>query len=97
MEIDRFLGGDGDISETLAPVETPDGKIGKIEGFGKEPREMPQLTEAKTRTKDFSLVDHGFCADAACKEAGRCLQCDLRLQIHAPRLWDAYQTQEARK
>ncbi len=97
MEIDRFLGGDGDISETLAPVETPDGKIGKIEGFGKEPREMPQLAEAKARTKDFSLVDHGFCADAACKEAGRCLQCDLRLQIHAPRLWDAYQTQEARK
>ena len=34
VEIDKYLGGDGDISETLAPKQHADPKIGKVEGFG---------------------------------------------------------------
>ncbi|MCQ5187686.1 hypothetical protein NE581_11120, partial [Streptococcus parasanguinis] len=32
-EIDIYLGGDGDITETFAPARHADPKIGKIEGF----------------------------------------------------------------
>ena len=39
-EIDRALGGDGDISEVLAAVEIPDAYIGKIENFAKKCRKQ---------------------------------------------------------
>ena len=89
-EIDKFLGGDGDISEILAPVETPDAWIGKKEGFGYEKRIGTEVTPTEERQDNFSLVDHGICADSICAEAGRCLQCDLRVQLHTPRLWTEF-------
>lgn len=94
-EIDRYLGGDGDISEVLAPVETPDACIGLIEKFGYEKRVQPQVTPVDERKDNFNLVDHGICADHICEEAGRCLQCDLRVQISRPRLWTEFEKKEA--
>ena len=90
IEIDRYLGGDGDISEVLAPVEEPDPCIGLIEGFGYEKRVQTDVTPAKERQDNFNLVDHGICKDHICEEAGRCLQCDLRVRIKQPRLWTEF-------
>lgn len=89
-EIDKFLGGDGDISEKLAPEETADPHIGSIEGFGYQERKGTHVTPCELRKDNFNLVDYGICEGDICAEAGRCLQCDLRLQISAPRLWGDY-------
>ena len=86
-EIDVFLGGDGDISDKLAPEQTADPCIGKIEGFGYLKREMPVTDSAEQRQDNFNLFDHGLSDCSICKEAERCLQCDLALKISAPRLW----------
>ena len=89
-EIDKYLGGDGDISEVLAPVETPDPWIGKIEGFGDFKRYGTTVVPADERSDNFNLVDYGICAEHICEEAGRCLQCDLRVYMHQPRLWTEF-------
>ncbi len=89
-EIDRFLGGDGDISETLAPEQEKQDRIGCIEGFSAQQRVDPVLETAEDRKDNFGLVDLGICGDRICKESGRCLQCDLRTRIHKPRLWSDY-------
>lgn len=89
-EIDQYLGGDGDISEVLAPVETPDSHIGQYPGFAGIERCETAVDDAKSREDNFNLFDHGICDESICQEAGRCLQCDLRLQIAQPRLWSAY-------
>ena len=96
-EIDRYLGGDGDISEVLAPVETPDPWIGKKEGFGYEKRIGTEVVPAAERQNNFDLVDHGICAEHICEEAGRCLQCDLRVQLHTPRIWTEYSDNNSEK
>ncbi|MCU6761793.1 Glutamate synthase [NADPH] small chain [uncultured Roseburia sp.] len=90
MEIDRYLGGDGDISEVLAPEEMPDPYIGRKEGFGYETRVQPDVVPAEERKDNFGLVDHGICSDSICGEAGRCLQCDLRVSIKQPKLWTEF-------
>ena len=79
--IDRLLGGDGNIQEILFQPETPSPSIGKVEGFAYLPREkVPELT-LEERHKGFAEVAIGFDTEHAIKEASRCLQCDLRLQI----------------
>lgn len=94
VEIDKYLGGDGDISETLAPKQHADPKIGKVEGFGYFGRTKTQVTPAAERQDNFNEVDHGICNADICGEASRCLQCDLRLQIHPSRLWTEYSNQK---
>ena len=79
----------------LAPVETPDGYIGHVEGFGNLKRCGTEIESAKSRQDNFDLFDHGICDSNICGEASRCLQCDLRLQIAAPRLWSAYDNKGA--
>ena len=92
--VDRYLGGDGDISEVLAPVEKPDDKIGLIEGFGCQSREAAEKLGVSERKNSFCEMDFGISEGNICKEAGRCLQCDLRLNIAAPRLWGDYECVE---
>lgn len=75
IAIDIDLGGDGKIEEPLATQTVPDGYLSKDETF-----------LAKTR-----VPVHGcFTDDAACREAARCLQCDLRLQLERPKVWANY-------
>lgn len=93
-EIDRYLGGDGDISEKLAPEQNPDPKIGKIEGFAYQERTKTDVKPAKERQDNFDLMDFGICDSSICGEASRCLQCDLRLQITPPRLWGDFSKSE---
>lgn len=86
-QIDRYLGGDGDISEVLAPVMAKDPYIGQCPGFGFQERKHSKVSKPETRNDNFRLVDYGICGQDICAEAGRCLQCDLRLQISEPRPW----------
>ncbi len=89
-EIDRALGGDGDISETLAPVETPDAWIGKIEGFAGFKRAGERFLSPAERRDSFTPISAGLCDSEACGEAARCLQCDLRFQITGHRIWSDF-------
>ena len=88
--IDQFLGGSGDISEELAPREVLSGRLGHEDGFAALPREQAPVSAVGDRTAGFGPVNPGLCREAACREAGRCLQCDLRLDLHRPRLWNDY-------
>ena len=80
--IDKFLGGDGNIEETLWERPAPEPYIGKRDkGFADLPRvEMPKVP-IQERHNSFAEVDLGFDADKATTEAKRCLQCDLELII----------------
>jgi NADPH-dependent glutamate synthase beta subunit-like oxidoreductase len=89
-QIDLFLGGDGDISEILAPQQFKDPYIGQIEHFVDYSRVKPEILSSEERKDNFNLVNLGLCTDQVCEEASRCLQCDLRLQIAEPRIWSDY-------
>ena len=93
-EIDRYLGGDGDISEVLAPVQEKNPWIGKIEGFGYLERAKEQFVPVEERRDNFDPISSGICDAEICGEAGRCLQCDLRFNITGHRLWSDYTDQE---
>ena len=86
-QIDKYLGGDGNIDEVLAPEQKKEPYIGVIPDFARLKRHTPRIDSADVRADNFRLFDHGLCAEDACAEAGRCLQCDLRLQISSPRTW----------
>ena len=95
-EIDKYLGGDGDISEVLAPVTEADPYIGQCPGFGYLEKKHTQVDSPEKRSDNFNLFDHGICDADICAEAGRCLQCDLRLKISKPSLWgDFTESKEA--
>lgn len=89
-EMDKALGGDGDISEVLAPVEEPKACIGKEEGFADRKRAEEQFLTPEERENSFAPISAGLCDSEACGEAGRCLQCDLRFRITGHRLWSDY-------
>ena len=89
-QMDLYLGGDGDISEVLLDPETADPYIGHIDGFGDLPRVEPVLADACARAKNFDPVEPAFTCEQAGCEAARCLQCDLRLQLTRPKLWNEY-------
>lgn len=90
IEMDRYLGGDGDISEELLKKEMADPFLGRTEGFGNLERLTPSRLEPQERKKSFAAVEQPFtCGEASC-EAGRCLQCDLRLNLTNPKLWNEY-------
>ena len=89
-QMDLFLGGDGDISEVLLESVTPDPFIGRIEGFAALKRGKPECADPAKRIAGFDPVESPFTCEQAQCEAERCLQCDLRLQITRPRLWNEY-------
>lgn len=92
--IDKYLGGNGDISEVLTPVEEHNPSIGKAEGFGYEKRRQPEVLSVDERKDNFHMVDHGICEAQICGEASRCLQCDLRMDITKSKIWSEYGKEE---
>ncbi len=88
--IDIYLGGDGDISEKLVEREPLKQYIGKVSGFSKLKREKVELVNAEERKSNFNSVEKVFAKEIANCEASRCLQCDLRLSITKPKLWNEY-------
>lgn len=89
-QMDLYLGGDGDISEKLLDEDVPSPYIGQSEGFAYLTRVEAAVEEASVRRKDFTLVEQPMTCEQAQCEAGRCLQCDLRLRLNRPKLWNEY-------
>ena len=92
--IDRYLGGDGDIEEHLAPDQYRDPNIGRIEGFGDLPRTEPRVVPVPERVANWQgcgPMDQGFDESLARCEARRCLQCDLRCDLAPQKFWNDYQ------
>ena len=89
-EVDKYLEGDGDISEELVEKEVAEPFIGRTQCFVDFQRIMPHMADADKRRQDFSIVEEQFSVQQAISEAERCLQCDLRLQITRPKLWNEY-------
>ena len=88
--IDRALGGDGDIDGELTEHEAPEQRIGRApEGFYGGPV-LPRFVPAAERRRGFEPFECPYSTDEAKCEAGRCLQCDLRLTLKTPRLWNEY-------
>jgi len=74
--IDRYLGGDGNISEVLAPVEeTPKYEPPVVEGDVFRP--ALNTMSVGSRVKSFDLVETGWDEKQAICETDRCLRCDL--------------------
>jgi len=79
--IDKFLGGDGDIYQNLAPSQEADPNIGKVEGFAfLERMDTPKIS-SKTRIENFEMVENCYNENQAKQEAARCLRCDMRLDM----------------
>ena len=82
--MDRQLGGDGDIEETLLPEKPPpSGYIGRHEGFNAWRRRSPIMLKPEQR-QGWEEVERGFSDEQAQAEAARCFKCDL-----APKILDA--------
>jgi hypothetical protein len=79
--IDKYLGGSGDISEVLVEPARANPSFGREEGFADRPRAKVPRTALDQRLNSFSEVELSFARPRACEEAGRCLKCDLRLEI----------------
>jgi NADH-quinone oxidoreductase subunit F len=73
VSIDKFLGGNGVITEKLAPSEGDVPPMAEAEE-GRRPKvhHIPV-----SERKSFDLVEGGLSRRLAIKEAGRCLRCDL--------------------
>ncbi len=87
--IDKFLGGDGDISDCGLRIaefgieghatQSYTGK--REEGFADLKRENMPTLPLSERHDGFREVELGFTDDQAKEEAKRCLQCDLELSL----------------
>lgn len=89
-QMDIYLGGNGDISEQLVERTTPNPYIGQVEGFADLARVNPDMISLDERCAGFTPVEKPLSCDQAKCEAGRCLQCDLRLNISNVKLWNEY-------
>lgn len=82
-EIDKVLGGDGDIDEVLLDDESPDHYLGKVERFAELDRVVPPRVEVAESVDSFALIEQTFSQEDAVQEAGRCLACDLRVALES--------------
>ena len=88
-EIDRYLGGNGDIDETLVE-RSPDPYIGEFPGFADLRRVDQKVRDAEERKSDNENVYCTYSPEEAEKEGQRCLQCDLRLRLEKIKLWNDF-------
>ncbi len=88
--VDKYLGGKGNINETLAPAIEWNAFIGKAGSFATEERHEQCRLNAEERVKSFTVVDTGLSEQDALAEASRCLNCNLRLQISPVKFWGDY-------
>lgn len=80
-EIDRALGGDGDIEERLVDEDPIEHRLGRIDGFAWLARAEPVRSAPSSRETTFCAIEETFDVEVAELEARRCLSCDLRLAI----------------
>ena len=84
--IDRYLGGSGAIEQPAVETKRVDMCLGREEGFAKRPRVNTPTLAADERKYNFGEVVISYGEETATHEAGRCLRCDLRLDITPPAL-----------
>lgn len=82
VSIDRYLGGKGEID---VPLTTRDANSEQTElqGFPVGRRVNIPNMHIDERLKSFSAVELGVSEEQACKEAKRCLRCDLPITVEA--------------
>ena len=80
-EIDKYLGGTGDIMQRFIPEEAENNRLGRDEGFAYYKRIHEQMLPVEECLKGFDEVEHAFQENEALEEAKRCLRCQLRLTI----------------
>jgi len=80
--IDRYLGGEGIITETLVEVEEANPCLGPWRGFAGVRRVSMPCVPVQQRI-DFAEVETGFTEHMAAEEASRCLQCQLKFQMRS--------------
>jgi formate dehydrogenase beta subunit len=90
IAVDKFLGGDGDIEEKLAPETKTQDNIGRGEEFALMERVEVPCASIPERLQNFCPVMDDMDKDMAGYESSRCLQCDLRLKITPVKLWGSY-------
>ncbi len=76
VSIDKYLGGDGDISEVLAPAA---GEVKPLDADElPEERRVPQaaVMPLSKRLFSFDMPECGYTGEEAIKEANRCLKCN---------------------
>ena len=74
ISIDKYLGGEGDIEETLAP---PEGDVSALDEADEQYRPQAPTLPSEKRLCGFDQVELGYNEAMAREEAGRCLRCDL--------------------
>lgn len=80
VAIDRYLGGDGNIEETLYAGNGSGVYSGeREEGFADRPRLCASTLSVEEREGSFIEVNCGFNPETAIAEAQRCLNCDLEI------------------
>jgi len=79
--IDLYLGGNGDISEVLAPTTEGVPKIGRIDNFAQRKRQEMPTAKPTQRIGNFDQVELGFSDELGNEEAKRCMGCDLRFAV----------------
>ena len=82
--IDRYLGGTGDVEIALLERPPLNTCLGREENFADRPRQVMDALPISEREGNFQEVALGLSSEAAREEAGRCLQCDLRLLLEKP-------------
>jgi formate dehydrogenase beta subunit len=87
IAVDRYLGGSGEIDETLVPKEDPETWLGPGDGFASLRRCRERLVRVEDRIKDCCGIVQDMNEEDAVIEASRCLRCDLRLKITPVRFW----------
>jgi len=80
INIDKYLGGQGNIDEMLAAKKEIMGETWE-ESILELPRQRMPLLDSIKRISNFNVVELGFTPEMAKTEAERCLRCDQRLPI----------------
>lgn len=76
--IDKYLGGSGEIDETLATRQSPTIPLTEPEPGD---RVHPHELSTEQRVKDFAEVELELSEEMAVKEANRCLMCDVMYEV----------------
>jgi len=81
VEIDRMLGGDGNIEEKFLSEPEDHTHPAKISGFANMGRETPESMEVNETLNSFCEIEETYSDLTGREESKRCLGCDLRLDI----------------
>ncbi|UCD08467.1 MAG: FAD-dependent oxidoreductase [Dehalococcoidales bacterium] len=76
ISIDKYLGGSGEIDQTLAP---PEKELPPLEEAEEQRRPDITMLPVAQRIKNFNEVEAGYSREDAVEEANRCLRCDKEI------------------